>query len=79
MQSYRLTTVDNPFNPVDEFEEWYRFDIEKGYYTASLLARMAHTSDALSKQENEQIIMDAIDEIIRLDFMHIYKIVQITV
>lgn len=26
-----ITTFDNPFNPFTQFEQWFLFDIEKGY------------------------------------------------
>ena len=28
-----LTTIDNPFNPFDDFNSWFLYDIEKGYDT----------------------------------------------
>ena len=43
------------------------FDIQKGYGTCSLLARIARTSEQLSDEENERAIEDAIDEIIKYD------------
>lgn len=67
MAAYMVTTEDNPYNYFDNFADWYNFDIQKGYGTCSLLARIARTSDQLSDEENEREIERAIDEIIRLD------------
>ena len=68
-----LTTIDNPFNPFTEWDEWKRYDESKGYYTSEYLARIAITSDDLSDEDYEQAIMDAIDEIVELDVLGIYK------
>lgn len=40
-----LTTVDNPFNPFDDFENWYFYDINVNhqYQTCSYLERVAHS------------------------------------
>ena len=75
---FMLTTIDNPFNPFEDFDSWLQFDIEKGYYSCSYLARIAKTSDQLSDYENDLEIERAIDEIIELDFMNIYKKVSST-
>lgn len=72
----RLTTFDNPFDPFEEFTSWFMFDIEKGYDSCSYLGRIAHTSDQLSEEENNQEIERAIDEIIKYDFRNIYKKVK---
>lgn len=40
-----LTTLDNPFDPSTEFQEWYAFDRLMGYNTVELLARRTFTSD----------------------------------
>lgn len=68
-----LTTIDNPFNPVTQFDSWFLFDVEKGYNSCAYLGRIARTSDELSEQENAEEIERAIDEIIKYDFMGIYK------
>lgn len=74
-----ITTVDNPYNPLDDFTSWFMFDVEKGYNTCAYLDRIARTSDQLSEDENRQEIERAIDEIIKYDFMNIYiKVVKET-
>ena len=74
-----LTTIDNPFDPFDHFDSWYRFDMDKGYCSCSYLARIARTSDQFTDKENNQEIERAIDEIIKYDFKNIYKKVTRTV
>ena len=71
-----LTTVDNPYDPIDDFFNWYKFDVEKGYNCCSYLARIAKTSEQFTDLENEEEIERAIDEIIKYDFMNMYVKVQ---
>lgn len=73
MVEHLLTTVDNPYDPFDQFDAWYRFDMDMGYNTAGLLARISRTSNQLSDLENEQEDERAIDEIIKLDPLNMYK------
>ena len=68
-----LTTVDNPFDPFEQFTSWFMFDEEKGYHTCSYLGRIARTSDQHSEEENELENERAIDEILKYDFRNIYK------
>lgn len=68
-----LTTVDNPFDPFEQFTSWFLFDTEKGYNSCSYLARIARTSDQFTEEENDKEVERAIDEIIKNDFMNIYK------
>ena len=72
----RLTTIDNPFDPFEQFSEWFLFDSKKGYNSCGYLDRIARTSDQLTDEENEQEIERAIDEIISLDFLNVYKKVK---
>lgn len=64
MRECRLTTTDNPYDPFENFAEWYNFDESHGYCTCSYLARTAITSDALSDAENARLMEDAIDTLI---------------
>lgn len=71
-----LTTVDNPFDPFTNFDKWFMYDCEKGYYSCAYLARIARTSDAMTEEENDEEIERAIDEIISNDFRDIYMKVR---
>ena len=68
-----ITTNDNPFDPFDDFTSWYMFDIEKGYYTCSKLARLAEVSDDMTELEENEEIERAIDRLIEIDPLDIYK------
>lgn len=68
-----LTTFDNPFNPFDDFKSWFQFDVEKGYYSCSMLARIVEIEDDFSEEEVNAETERAIDEIIKNDFLNIYK------
>lgn len=73
MAKCALTTVDNPFNPFTQFDQWFRFDSDKGYNSSQYLDRIARTSDQLSEIENDAEIERAIDEIIKYDVLDVYK------
>jgi hypothetical protein len=60
-----LSTIDNPYSPFTQFNEWLAFDSQKGHGTLSLLARVAVVSLDTSEAELERSIDDAIDEIVR--------------
>ena len=68
-----LTTADNPFDPFTQFDDWKRFDETQGYYTCSYLARIAKLSDELSEADEALAIEQAIDEIVRMNILGIYK------
>lgn len=73
---FMLTTIDNPFDPFEQFTSWFLFDVEKGYNSSSRLARIAKLSDEMTEKEVNEEIERAIDEIIQYDFMNIYKKVK---
>lgn len=73
MADSMLTTIDNPYDPFTQFDEWYAFDESKGYHTCGYLARIAKTSDELSEKDEALAIESAIDEIVKLNILGIYK------
>ena len=73
MNDVMLTTIDNPYNPFVQFDEWFAFDVQKGYNTCAYLARIANVSDELSEEEENYAIDEAIDEIIRFNLSGKHK------
>lgn len=69
---YMLTTYDNPFNPFEDFERWFKEDIILGHNCCGLLGKKALTSKIFSDEVNEKIIEDAVNEIIQSDPL-VYK------
>lgn len=67
MMAYMLTTVDNPFNPHTQFDEWRAYDEAQGHYSLALLARVARVSDELSDADYYAAVDVAIEEIIRIN------------
>jgi hypothetical protein len=65
--TFMLTTIDNPYNPFKQYDEWYNFDVSKGYNTCAYLARITKSSDELSDEDELLAIEQAIDEIIDLN------------
>lgn len=70
---YALTTVDNPFNPFDDFLQWYEWDRSSGYDTPSYLGRVVKYSDQLSDADQSVLVSQAIDEILAEHGDSIYR------
>lgn len=68
-----ITTFDNPFDPIEDFTSWFLFDTEKGYYTSAKIARLTNLTDDMSEQEESEEVERAIDELISVDPLDIYK------
>lgn len=71
-----LTTYDNPFDPFTQFDSWFAFDTEKGYYTCSRIARLTNITDDMSEVERNEEIERAIDKLIEIDVLDVYKKVK---
>lgn len=72
MQSM-VTTIDNPYDPFDQWALWFAFDTAHGYHTSSLLDRVVRTSDELSPTDQDLAIEEAVDEIVRENVLGIYR------
>jgi hypothetical protein len=59
-----LTTFDNPYDPFEEYDEWFAFDARMGYHTPGLLDRIAIVSEELSEADQSLALEQAIDEIV---------------
>ena len=72
LKEVTATTIDNPFNPFNDFDSWFMFDIEKGYYTSSKLGRLTHLSDDMTEKEELEEVERAVDRLIEIDPLDIY-------
>lgn len=73
---HMLTTVDNPFDPFSQYDEWLAFDEALGYHTNSLLARIVLSSDELSDADQNVARENAISEIILENVSGIHRSVS---
>ncbi len=73
MVEHMLTTIDNPFDPFDDYDNWYAYDYRKGHHTPGFLARIAVVSDELSEVDETLAIEQAIDEIIKENVSGMYR------
>ena len=63
-----LSTIDNPYNYFEQFVPWFLYDVEKGYNSCSILARIVNLTDDMSQTEKDAEIERAIDEFLSHDF-----------
>lgn len=73
-----LTTFDNPYNPFDNFFQWFLYDVSNGYNTCGYLARVCEITDDMTESEKDLETERAIDQIINNDFLNIYKKVSVS-
>ena len=73
MKEVMLTTIDNPYDPFSQFDDWKAFDDFKGYHTCEYLGRIARTANDLSYADQAIAVEQASDEIVELNVLGIYK------
>jgi hypothetical protein len=78
MVLHMLTTVDNPFNPLTQWDEWVSYDEAAGYFTNNYLARIARLSPELSDADEALAIEQAIDEITQENVNGLYRKIEIS-
>jgi len=74
---YMLTTVDNPFDPFTQWDEWYAWDQNAGYHTPGLLARVARLGEDLPEGDQHLAIQLAIDEIVQENVLGVHRKVKL--
>jgi hypothetical protein len=70
---HMLTTLDNPYDPFTQFDEWYSYDERSGYHTTQYLARIAISSTDLSEADQSDAIEQAINEAVEQNILGIYR------
>lgn len=73
MTQHMLTTVNNPYDPFTQNDEWTTWDEAQGYHTNAFLARIVRLSEDLSEADQEAEIERAIDEIVTHNVLGLYK------
>lgn len=76
MKVTMLTTTDNPYDPFEQFDDWFSFDERHGYHTCSYIDRISKDANDLSPEDQNYYITNAIDEIIKYNVLGIYKKVE---
>ena len=64
-----ITTTDNPYNPLTNYEEWDNYDRMNGYNTSEYLARVVRTTNEFGEGTYSEDIEKAIDEIVILNLI----------
>ena len=72
MGEYMITTIDNPYDPFTQYDEWYAYDEQAGYNTCAYLARVADTNEDMLPSVYDTEVERAMDEIIANDPLGIY-------
>lgn len=64
-----ITTTDNPYNPLTDYDRWENYDHQHGYDTSEYLARIVRTTTEYGDGTYAGDIERAIDEIVLLNLI----------
>lgn len=67
-----ITTIDNPYDPFEQFTQWLLFDKEKGYNSSERLARLTNFTDDMTEKEVDEETERAIDVLIAIDPLNLF-------
>lgn len=71
-----LTTMDNPFNPKEDYNKWRNWDIDNDYYTEELIDRIANIpNDVEDPATINRMTLDAILAIVQDEVFGPYKLI----
>lgn len=68
-----ITTVDNPYNPFEDFEKWFVWDHIAGYNSCERMAAFASDSKNLTAEEELIDNEKAIDQVVLNDFTNLFR------
>ena len=69
---YMITTYDNPYNPMEDYDKWLDFDMLHGYNSQSRGARLLKLKPGMSDAEEQIAFNKAVDRLIEIDPLCIY-------
>lgn len=69
-----ITTMDNPYNPATNWDEWYHWDESHGYHTLERMVRMKPVPAGKTPQFAEEMYDEAARELIAM-FPRLYTLV----
>lgn len=64
-----VTTTDNPYNPLTDFDRWDNYDRMQGYGTSEYLARVVRTTTEFGEGTYAEDIDRAVNEIVLLNLI----------
>ena len=71
-KEYMLSTMDNPWNPFRNFDEWLQFDTSHNYNTLGYVARIANTDSDMDDETYSKAVNAAIDDILKYNPLDVY-------
>ena len=71
-KEYMLSTIDNPWNPFHNFDEWLEFDTTHNYNSLNYVARIANTDSDMNDDIYAEAVNKAIDDILKYNPLPIY-------
>ena len=70
-----LSTVDNPYNPHHDYNQWLQWDHDHGYYTQEYVARLINIAADMDQHESADLIEMVHQEILDVDALGVYMLV----
>jgi hypothetical protein len=78
MKDFVITSAFNPFDPINDFVQWFMYDENNlSYHTCQIFADIAKTSKFFPKQMNDAIMREAAERMVELFPERCYKIIEI--
>lgn len=75
-KNWLLTTSDNPYSPVTDWDEWYKWDESHGYHTCEYLSRLVYSSPELSDMDQKDAMLHGMDVILSMNLTGNYFAVE---